>query len=716
MDLMRRDAAGELAALLGAAAIPHDRNRRIHRMRQTAKQVVAQATEAEQKVLAAYTEGVNAGLGALPVRPFEYLLLRSLPEPWRREDSILTIFAMYFQLNDEDGVRDRTVARLHDALSPALFRFLTVAGTDWDAPLIGETIEVPPVPGPDACDLREGRTARRPAAREWRPLVEDEGEVIVGSNGWAVAASHSASGRAILADDMHLGLRVPNTWYRARLVVTDAEHPERNVDVTGVTLPGTPVVAAGSNRHVAWGFTNSRGDWVDLVLLEVDPNDPDSYRTPDGYRRFEDSEEQIVVRGGDPVILPVRSTIWGPVVGKDHRGRWQALRWQAHEPEATNIRILDLEHARNVRDAISVAHRAGIPPQNFIVADAHGSIAWTIIGHIPLRHGYDTRLPVSWADGKRGWHGWLPADRYPVIVNPPQGRIWTANVRVADGAMVERIGDGGYSLGARAGQIRDGLRARDKATIADMLQVQLDDRSGLHQRWQALLLDVLTPETASGNLRRAALRRALEQWDGRATVDSVGYRMVREFRSWLHDELISGITSGCGKIEMQISNKRMHQLEGPLWRLVTERPAHLLPSRFHSWEALFVSAVDGALAACAHENVSECTWGDVNTVTIAHPLTRALPALARWLNVHDGPLPGGAYTPRVQRGAWGASERFAVSPGNEANGYFHMPRGQSGHPLSRFYRAGHEAWVTGEPTPFLPGATKFSLTLHPRRS
>ena len=539
MDLLRRDPAGELAELIGSAAVPRDRKRRIHRLRQTARQVVTGASEPDREIVAAYTEGVNAGLRALPVRPFEYLLLRAEPEPWRLEDTILSIFAMYFQLNDEDGVRDRPVAQLHDALSPALFRFLTVSGTNWDAPLTGAAVEVPPIPGPDACDLRERQAGWRPGAREPRSYTEEQGEFVVGSNGWAVAASHSASGRAILADDMHLGLRVPNAWYRARLIVTDTEHPERSIDVTGVTLPGTPAVTAGSNGSIAWGFTNSRGDWADLVLLELEPGAPDRYRTPDGFRRFDVWNEQIAVRGADPVAVRVRSTIWGPVVGKDHRGRLQALRWLAHVPEATNLGLIGLERARDVHAAIRIAHQTGMPPQNLIVADAGGSIAWTIIGRIPVRVGYDSTLPVSWASGKSGWRGWLAPERYPVIVNPRQGRIWTANARVVDGAMLERIGDGGYALGARAGQIRDALTARDKATIADMLAIQLDDRSRLMQRWAGLLLRVLTSEVVSPDPRRAALRRAVEAWDGRSSVDSVAHRMVREFRLRIHDQVLS---------------------------------------------------------------------------------------------------------------------------------------------------------------------------------
>jgi len=137
MDLMRRDAAGELSALVGRAALQRDRKRRVHRLRAIARQVVSRVTGQERAILAAYTEGVNAGLRALSVRPFEYLLLRGEPVPWRPEDTILCIFAMYFQLNDEDALRDRAVGQLHDVLPPALFRFLTVTGTPWDAPMVG---------------------------------------------------------------------------------------------------------------------------------------------------------------------------------------------------------------------------------------------------------------------------------------------------------------------------------------------------------------------------------------------------------------------------------------------------------------------------------------------------------------------------------------------------------------------------------------------------
>jgi penicillin amidase len=139
----------------------------------------------------------------------------------------------------------------------------------------------------------------------------------------------------------------------------------------------------------------------------------------------------------------------------------------------------------------------------------------------------------------------------------------------------------------------------------------------------------------------------------------------------------------------------------------------LLPVSCSSWDEFLLAMADATAASCTHASLSECTWGEINRVEIRHPLARALEPLARWLTVHSGPLPGGQYTPRVQLARQGASERFAVSPGDEANGYFHMPGGQSGHPLSPFFRAGHDAWVRGERLAFLPGPAEHMLTLEP---
>ena len=289
--------------------------------------------------------------------------------------------------------------------------------------------------------------------------------------------TRTADGRAIVADDMHLGLGLPNTWYRARLIWPGGDGCGGQHEITGVSLAGTPAVVAGSNGHVAWGFTNSYGDWTDLVILEPAG---DGYLTPDGVSPYEVAEETIEIRGAESETLEVKTTVWGPVVDEDHLGRPRVLRWIAHDPEGANMAQLDLEHATTLERALSTANTIGIPPQNFVCADDTGRIGWTIIGRIPRRTGFSGAVPTSWADGSHTWDGWLTPDEYPRVIDPPDGILWSANNRTTSDEWLAVIGNGGYANGARARQIRDGLRELDAATETDMLAIQLDDLSLIH--------------------------------------------------------------------------------------------------------------------------------------------------------------------------------------------------------------------------------------------
>jgi penicillin amidase len=333
---------------------------------------------------------------------------------------------------------------------------------------------------------------------------------------------------------------------------------------------------------------------------------------------------------------------------------------------------------------------------------------------LPRRVGHDGGLPSSWADGSRRWEGWLEPAEYPAVVDPESGLIWTANNRIVDDPWLERVGDGGYDMGARAGQIRDDLLAVEQATIEDMLAVQLDDRALFLERWRELLLSCLK----SGDPMRESLRRLVEEnWTGRASVDSAAYRMVRAFRLFLAERVFDAILAPWIKEEQRSRYLRVAQWEGPLWRLIEERPAHLLDPRLESWDEQLLEAVDALFEYFSIEqgsDLAERTWGQRNTVRLAHPLSRAVPQLARWLEIEPMALPGDSNMPRVQSPSFGASDRMVVSPGREDEGILHMPGGQSGHFLSPFYRKGHDDWVEGRPTPFLAGLTVHTLTLVPQ--
>jgi penicillin amidase len=723
MDLQRRRPAGEIAELVGPAALKLDREIRVHRFRSVAQRVWKRASAEEHELIAAYTEGVNAGLAALGAPPFEYLALRLDPQPWKPEDTILTALAMYVTLQGNLVERESALGVMHDTLPPALFAFLTPNGTaEWDAPIVGEPLPGPPIPGPDVID-RRGQEAPKAADDhgEERPVVADasarldaipDPELVLGSNNWAVSGAHTKSGAPLLANDMHLQITVPNIWYRASLAWKDGGQEQT---VTGVTLPGTPVVVVGSNGSVAWGFTNSQGDWADLIELDPAPNDPDAYLTPEGPRKLERVTERIRVKGGAEETLEVEETVWGPVIDKDHRGRKRALRWVAQDEAGVNLALGRIERARTLAEAQEAANLAGAPAQNFVAVDRDGHIGWTILGRIPRRVGFDGKLPGSWADGQRRWDGFLAPSGYPRVVDPPSGRIWTANSRVVDGERLETIGYGGYDLGARAKQIRDDLLAIEKATPEDMLKVQIDDRAVFLARWRELLLGALTPEAVARDPRRAEMRGFVESWGGRASVDSVGYRLVRDFRTTLAEQVFESLTAPCKAADPRFRWSRMPFYEGPLWALASARPVHLLDPKHKTWEDQFLAAADAVIAALTKDGsrLADQTWGRRNTAVIQHPLSRAVPSLSRFLDMPKEPLPGDSNMPRAQGPDNGASERLAVSPGREAEGVFHMPVGQSGHPLSPNYADGHEAWVKGEPRPFLPGPAVKVLTLSP---
>lgn len=708
MDLMRRRAAGELAELFGRRALPMDREVRLHGFRGLALQAMALDTPGHRAVVEAYTAGVNAGLAALGQVPFEYLVLRADPQPWRPEDSYLTVYAMALDLQDGKGLHERSLGRLREVYDPEVVAFFAPLLTPADAALDGSTAPLPPVPPPSRINLRH----RAPDAIA---ATAAEDPPLTGSNSFALAGSRTAGGAAILANDMHLTLGVPNTWYRASLVWPAASAGAPGHRVTGFTLPGTPAIVVGSNGRVAWGFTNSYVDTGDVVVVEPNTVDRTRYKRGEDNVDFGRRTETINVKGGKPEVLEVQLTEWGPVIGEGEKTRPLAYRWVMHDPAAANFTMIDLESAGDVDAALAVAHAAGIPAQNILLADAAGNIAWTIAGRLPKRVGYTGRFPVAWTYGDRHWAGLLTPGEIPVVRQPAGGQLWTANARPMGGQALDALGDGGYGSPPRALQIRDDLTALADATPADLLAVQLDDRALFLERWQQLLLRTLSPAAVAGRPDRTELRDLVTHWEGRAAVDSVSYRLVRAFRNRVVGLVLDPVFAPCAARDPNF-RWRSFSYEAPLWVLLEEKPLHLLNPNYAQWDDLLVAAADAVLDDLKRqgEKPAGATWGRYNTTRIRHPLGGALPRwLAGWMNLPAQPLPGDSNMPRVQGPSFGASQRMVVSPGREAEGIAHMPGGQSGHPLSPHFRAGHGAWAAGEPTPFLPGPAQFTLILRP---
>lgn len=701
MDLMRRMSAGELSELFGAIALDTDKRQRTHRIRARVEANLDGILDGTRPQAQAYVDGVNAGLSALRVRPWPYLLLRQQPRPWTLPDSAVTGYAMYFDLQDASNRNELALWRMQPHLPPALHALLRTDGSRWDAPLMGEARGDARLPGPDEVDLR---TLPAPSGDHGTFAPDD---IVPGSNNFAVAGTVTKDGRAIVADDMHLGLRAPGIWFRARLRYPDPRAPDGKVDVTGFTLPGLPVVVVGSNTHVAWGFTNSYADTADWRIETACPaGNPDPGCTKPTVHR-----ETIRVAGGAPVVHEIEETAWGPVLHRDG-DRMFSLRWNGHVRGALGYGLSQFPLARDLDHALALADQAAVPTQNLLIGDAKGRIAWRLIGPLAQRDATCTGpVPMAADVACAPWS--IATDRSPRVVDPANGRLWTANNRTTDGEALAMVGDGGYALGARAQQIRDGLLARETIDERDLLAIQLDDRALFLAPWWSLLRDTAASAKTPS---LAKLADASKRWEGRASVDSVSYRIVRAWRLAVLARIADGLTAPArAKLGKDFEMPAFTQLEGVAWPLVTQRPAHLLSRRYDSWDALFEDAAKEVVAELEKAGpLQQRTWGERNTMAVCHPLAKAIPMVGeRLLCMPPDQVPGDGGMPRVVGPSFGASERMVVSPGREADGITHMPGGQSGHPLSPFWGAGHDDWVKGRPTPFLPGETKYTLTFKP---
>ncbi|MDG1857567.1 MAG: penicillin acylase family protein, partial [Emcibacteraceae bacterium] len=311
--------------------------------------------------------------------------------------------------------------------------------------------------------------------------------------------------------------------------------------------------------------------------------------------------------------------------------------------------------------------------------------------------------------------GWYPSSEYPRVVNPEDDRLWTANATVLTGEDLAKVGISRYDLGARAKQIRNhlsGLSAPVKE--ADLYKIMLDNEAVFLSRWQRQLVHVLK---TSGDPSFDAYLAEVENWGGKADKNSIGYRLVKDYRDQIYETLFSNITAACVRYDEDCEyDDATKQWEAPLWKLVTERPLGWLPPVYNDWQFFFEKAAFDAWFDVISGDVAlaDYTWGSRNTTEIKHPLSGAVPYLGKMIDMPAYAQNGAAENmPHISGRTQGQSERIVVSPGHEEDGIMDLPSGQSGHPLSPYFGAGHQDWLEGNKTPFLPGETKWTFEISP---
>ena len=691
MDLMRRQAAGEISALIGSFAINLDRARVVLRRRELATKILSELPEKEQAMLVSYTAGVNAGIASLSTPPIEYATLGAPITAWTPQDSILVQITMIDMLERQDG-GERSNQALRSIVPPEYADWLMMQVGEFEAPLIEpKSPETIPAPPPSALvDVRR-KSASGSGRIEKAPLPS-----FLGSNNFAIAGSRSSDGRAILANDPHLRITAPSTWYRCRM-----EWPEHQL--TGLSLPGVPGIVIGTNGHVAIGMTNTTGDFRDNIIIEVDPNNPDQYRVGDAWEPFDDKMVTLQVRGEDDIELLSRWTRWGPVLGKDSKGRPLAELSVAWQPGAVNFALHELADARTVDDAIDFARRWYGPSQNVLVADKDGRIGWVLSGWLPNRQGYDGLEPVSLAQQDRGWFGPLPEEKRPMVVDPESGFLFTANSRTMPLDTSHRIGNG-FADPGRSYRIRQRLRELDDATEQDLLDIQLDEFAQILVPYRALYLEGLRSLEASP--RRDELISIVEEWDGFATQETLAVAPLNAFREYLNSRTRQALLVGFDAEQSSLAQSAIRQ--NAILAGFKSRPANLLQDGERGWDALLANAAESTLLM---EELPQ--WGEANRSAFQHPLAMASPLMGDGFSLPSNPQSGHFGAVRVAMPVAGASARIVLSPGHLEDALLQTPGGQSGDPFSPHYTDLHQAWAQGAPTPLLPGETVETITLVP---
>ena len=677
MDLLRRNAAGELSELFGKAALALDKKMRFHQLRKRSQAILKTLPEADKQLLKSYAQGVNEGLAQVGYPSFEYLLTRAEQQPWQSEDSLLVIFSMYLDLQTATFERDQALIQIQQQYGAKMVEFLTQP-SQYQAALDGSVLT------PYTQTIPQLPTQSLAAIKTITANLE------VGSNNWAVTADLTNTQAAMLSDDMHLSMAVPVIWYRAQLNYT---HNNQAYQVSGVSLPGAPAIVVGSNNKIAWGFTNGYIDIADWVALT------DSSKTWQ-------VNEVIALPNGNSEIYPLTLSEYGPI--KYINNQPYALSWAAHQPYAVDMQLLQLEQAETVDDALNMASNVGIPVQNLMVVDSQGSAAWKHMGGIPARTA-PSELAINENEYSATWQ--QNEVIRPFVKNPQSGRLWTGNSRVVSAKSNARFGNGGYALGARATQIRDRLFEKQQFNEGDFYQLQLDNQARFLTPWHSLLLEQLKQQPE----HYADYINALDNWQQCACSTSVGYTLVKTYRDELINILFSSIEASLNQQDGTLSYVK-RDLEPAVWQLIKAQPTSWVNPQFANWEQQLQGAFEQTLTQLTAKfgnNMQNWQWGKVNELTIEHPFAKQIPILSKLLNMPTAPGFGDSYMPAVQKRGFGASQRFIAQPGHLESAILTVPGGQSGHPLSEFYRAGFDEYLEGKHTPLLPQTFMHQIEIVP---
>jgi penicillin G amidase len=728
MDMTRRFASGDLAAILGPEYVKYDRESRILGLWQVAQKSAAAMDPQERAHFEAYAAGVNAYIEQhRKTLPMEFRFLQYFPHAWTVEDSILVGLSMTEFLNHglykSKLEKEKILAKLGPELTADLF--VNRSWRDHPPGSEGNSIEneVPGETEPNEDDEqamvpqvrvlpldanlgprgnaqvspKDGRTWGTTNSRD-----DDAAPVRPGSNNWVVSGAHTASGRPLLSNDMHLDLAIPNVWYEAHLTAGD-------FDVAGVTLPGVPYVIVGHNRRIAWGFTNLGPNVEDLYIEKF--NDQGQYLTPEGWKQPEHRKETIRVEGKPDVTLDVVTTRHGPIITDLIPGeqRKLALKWTIYDPQAWRIPFFAVDSAQNWQEFEAAFSRFGAPGQNVVYADVDGHIGYQATGLIPIRASGDGDVPEPGDDDAHEWTGYVPYDKLPSVYDPRSGIIATANARVTPDNYPYQLSTE-WMPPYRSQRIYKLLGEPKKFTPEEMLAIQIDVISPL-DRFCAERFVYAIDHTAKASAPAKAAADLMRKWDGAMDTDSAAATIAFVSRRNLEELLL--------KAKLGDQWREYRWFMQPVWleNVLEQQPPRWLPPGYANYDELLTAAVEAAVTdAGASHPLSAWRWGRVHRVDITHPFWSHFPVLKRTAGTGPVAMSGDDQTIKQEAPPLGPSERLTVDFADLDASTLNIVNGQSGDIFDDHYNDQWDAYYHGQtfPLPFSEEAVQRAAAHHLR--
>jgi penicillin amidase len=708
MEAQTRAASGRLSEWAGKRALPPDRYTRGLGLAWGAQRKFAAYDKSSPAwaAMQAYAEGVNAWIDNMRPRdiPLEYRLLGKKPIKWEPIYSLLFTMRMSLTL----GLNDATLERAHaealvgKAAADALFP----VNSPIQEPIQpnGQTAtryDFAPLPPPGE---RNPSAIARISDRD-RLLASlgltkrPDGVDAIGSNNWAVGPSKSSTHQAILAGDPHLELTLPSVWYEMHIVVPG------KIDAAGVGFSGIPGVVIGFNRNVAWTFTNASTDVDDVYQETVDNAErPGRYKLDGAWKNLEVKVEQFRDKSGSVIATDtLYFTHRGPMRKID--GKWLSRRWTALEPSHEADNFLSLGKTTSVNDWLYAMRDFVAPTQNGLVADRAGNIAIRSSGKYPVRPG-DGRGDVI-RDGSTSssdWLGFLPVEKYPYAINPPQGFLASANQQPVDPKQNPSFMGSNWVSPWRAMRINKLLREAKSVSPDDMRRFQTDPGSARADAFVPLFLNAAAAVDSSSQLGKTVTTAAklLAQWDRRYVRENrrailFEYAMGElTRRTW--DELIDPAdTSKSPQFdfpELQILLELTRDSSSAWW---DNRTTTVRESENNIFNASLAAAYDSLTRQKGLPDSAGWLWSNTRQANIKHLLRLdALSALK--IPVQGGPS---TLSPSAGQGIHGASWRMVVELGPEVRAWGVYPGGQSGAPASAHYTDRLSRWALGQLDPIL---------------